>query len=90
MQGQQRILPLTSLRFFAALFVVFFHTTPLALRARLPGVIAQTLGLGFTSVSFFFTLSGYILAIVYLSRGGLSREGGSFTHGLHESIRYLC
>lgn len=70
MQAPQKILPLTSLRFFAALYVVFFHTTPLILRAYLPAFFAGYISLGFSSVSFFFTLSGYILAVVYLAKGG--------------------
>ena len=71
MEPQQKILPLTSLRFFAALFVIFFHTTSLALRESLPVAVTRFLDLGFTSVSFFFTLSGYILAFVYLSKGAV-------------------
>lgn len=69
MQARQKILPLTSLRFFAALFVIFFHTTSMVLRENLPVPVTRFLDLGYTSVSFFFTLSGYILAIVYLSKG---------------------
>ncbi len=68
MQADQKILPLTSLRFFAALFVILYHTIPFALRVNYPPV-AKFISLGFTSVSFFFTLSGYILAVVYLSKG---------------------
>ncbi len=66
----EKIHPLTSLRFFAALLVVLFHTLP----KGVPGLSAGSLGgrtvsMGYVSVSFFFLLSGYILAIVYL-RGG--------------------
>ncbi len=59
---------LTSLRFFAAFYVVLFHVFPL--RDSLPPLGISFLSLGFTSVSFFFFLSGYILAIVYLPRQG--------------------
>jgi peptidoglycan/LPS O-acetylase OafA/YrhL len=75
MQAQHKIRPLTSLRFFAALFVIFYHTIPSELRMDHAAFIERFIGLGFTAVSFFFTLSGYILAIVYLSRGAaLSRR----------------
>jgi len=57
---------LTSLRFFAALYVVFFHVFPSS-QATSP-VVVRFISLGFVSVSFFFLLSGYILAIVYLPR----------------------
>jgi peptidoglycan/LPS O-acetylase OafA/YrhL len=77
-----KIHPLTSLRFFAAFFVVLYHTLGNLVRGRfLPGNIdtphpadalpnfgSRFLSLGFVSVSFFFLLSGYILAIVYLRR----------------------
>jgi len=59
---------LTSLRFFAAFYVVLFHAFPS--RDSLPPLGISFLNLGFTSVSFFFFLSGYILAIVYLPRQG--------------------
>lgn len=66
--GSNKIHALTSLRFFAALFVVLYHvaTTP-----NLFGTpwFPRLIWLGYTSVSFFFLLSGYILAIVYLGGG---------------------
>ncbi len=65
--------PLTSLRFFAALYVVFFHTASkfhladlLASKRWLLDPLRRVLSLGYVSVSFFFLLSGYILAMVYL------------------------
>ncbi len=65
-----RILPLTSLRFFAAFYVVLHHT----LRNPFPSItdatwIGRLQKFGFSSVTFFFVLSGYILAIVYLRDG---------------------
>src|SRR5579871_6227282 len=69
--GSTKILPLTSLRFFAALWVVFFHTLILAFGPRVTNVSTvsgRILLLGYISVSFFFTLSGYILAVTYLPR----------------------
>jgi peptidoglycan/LPS O-acetylase OafA/YrhL len=82
-QTSEKIHPLTSLRFFAAMYVVIYHTLgnlvvgkfvpgyveiPLPSEA-LPHFANRLLSLGFISVSFFFLLSGYILAVVYLRRG---------------------
>ncbi len=58
------IRPLTTLRFVAALWVVIFHTAPAHLRA----VGGKMIELGFTSVSFFFILSGFVLGVAYLHR----------------------
>lgn len=67
--------PLTSLRFFAALLVLYHHSTwtflPLFYaRAENHGVphgFIPTLSSTFTvSVSFFFLVSGYVLSLVYL------------------------
>jgi peptidoglycan/LPS O-acetylase OafA/YrhL len=69
--GASKILPLTSLRFFAALWVAFFHTLLLAFGPQVTNVSTisgRILLLGYISVSFFFTLSGYILAVTYLPR----------------------
>jgi peptidoglycan/LPS O-acetylase OafA/YrhL len=61
---------LTSLRFFAALYVVLEHTIWSFFPAIThEGVFANLLSLGFVS-SFFFLFSGYILGVVYLRRGG--------------------
>lgn len=59
---------LTSLRFFAAMYVVLFHS----LGQMVAGVeqhasIGKAVSLGYVSVSFFFFLSGYILSVAYLS-----------------------
>jgi peptidoglycan/LPS O-acetylase OafA/YrhL len=56
MKTEQRLDQLTSLRFFAALMIVFHHS------GGLLGVAPVNLGPG---VSFFFVLSGFILAYVY-------------------------
>jgi peptidoglycan/LPS O-acetylase OafA/YrhL len=62
-----RIHPLTSLRFFAALMVVLYHTLPSGTPGFSPsGFLGQSRSIWFASVSFFFFLSGYILAVVYL------------------------
>jgi len=70
------IQPLTSVRFFAALYVVMYHTLTELVRGKddPTAVNGDFLGLGYISVSFFFVLSGFILARVYLQK----QEGYSF------------
>lgn len=65
-QDGQLILPLTSVRFIAALMVLFFHTLPESLpRTGIPGALYRSSVFGHTAVAFFFVLSGFILATVY-------------------------
>ncbi len=60
-----RTLPaLTSLRFFAALWVVLYHGMVWSGHHQ-----SGMIGIGFLAVPFFFLLSGFILAHVYLSQG---------------------
>jgi peptidoglycan/LPS O-acetylase OafA/YrhL len=54
---------LTSLRFFAALDVVFFHLAPQCSNRFLRSVVNS----GPEMVEFFFVLSGFILAYVYIN-----------------------
>lgn len=68
------VLPLTSLRFVAALYVLLFHTLREAFGLH-TGAAVRLIGAGYVSVSFFFTLSGYILAYVYLSQGKAIDKG---------------
>jgi peptidoglycan/LPS O-acetylase OafA/YrhL len=64
--AQTKVHPLTSIRFFAAFYVVLYHTR----WGVTPGsALDQSLSMGTASVSFFFLLSGYILALVYLRDG---------------------
>jgi peptidoglycan/LPS O-acetylase OafA/YrhL len=76
MSQQQKIMPLTSLRFFAAFYVVLYHTADsVFVQARdLATVHGRVLDMGYIAVSFFFTLSGYILAVTYLPRNTSKRE----------------
>jgi peptidoglycan/LPS O-acetylase OafA/YrhL len=72
-----KVYPLTSVRFFVALMVVFHHSAPAFLpyfHGMSMGVVSgNLLGrilISFTfSVSFFYLLSGYVLAMVYLRDG---------------------
>lgn len=61
---------LTSLRFLAAMYVVCFHTADqLFTGARdLSTMHGRLLDMGFTAVSFFFVLSGFVLTIAYRNR----------------------
>ena len=68
------IKPLTSMRFFAAIWVVLYHYWPhLAGAGAMPGVIAK----GYLGVELFFILSGFILCHVYLA----SFEDSRFRYG---------
>ena len=58
--AHQPVAELTSLRFFAAVLVVFFHYLPRTDEAASPGLLI--INHGFVGVSFFFVLSGFILA----------------------------
>jgi peptidoglycan/LPS O-acetylase OafA/YrhL len=60
------ILPLTTLRFFAAFHVLLFHAWGIFLPTH-PGYWNDFLSLGYVGVSIFFVLSGYILTVVYLN-----------------------
>jgi peptidoglycan/LPS O-acetylase OafA/YrhL len=77
-RSQEKLHALTSLRFFAALFVVSYHTFMVG---RFPDLVSPDsmlghfLFLGCVSVSFFFLLSGYILSMVYLRAGQALRVG---------------
>jgi peptidoglycan/LPS O-acetylase OafA/YrhL len=73
MRDGEHIRPLTSLRFFAALWVVLFHYWPKLDGPAMPAIIER----GYLGVELFFTLSGFILCHVYLRRFG---EGG-FAYG---------
>jgi peptidoglycan/LPS O-acetylase OafA/YrhL len=65
----EKIHALTSLRFFAAFWVVLFHTLFFGFGNLRGTLVERFVSLGFMSVSFFFLLSGYILAMVYLAQG---------------------
>ncbi len=65
--ARPRLPVLTSLRFFAALHVVLFHlrATKITFQNGLLGSVAE---LGYTGVSLFFVLSGFILVYTYQGR----------------------
>ena len=62
--GSRMLAPLTSLRFFAALWILLVH---LQLRGDLggPWLVKRLVGAGAIGMTFFFTLSGFVLARAY-------------------------
>ena len=62
-----RLPALTSLRFFAALHVVFFHFLAFKIVSG-EGWLGQISSIGYVGVSFFFVLSGFILVYTYAGR----------------------
>jgi len=71
-RDRQQIDALTSLRFFAAFYVLIFHSGGPSLRTSgvLPEPVANFLANGYLGVPFFFILSGFILTHVYHGRLG--------------------
>lgn len=70
---------LTGLRFFAALGVVGYHCYCAPCEPGLPSWLGRLFGAGFTTVSLFFVLSGFILAYNYLdARGGFRGTAPDF------------
>lgn len=61
-----RLHSLTSLRFFAAAYVVAFHLT--LRKARAHGPLGIFLAHGYLAVSFFFMLSGFLLTRTYAAK----------------------
>ena len=72
-QKTGKLRALTSIRFFAAILVVLYHSIFLvdpifshSIDLTHSSLLTRVISLGYVSVSFFFLLSGYILAWVYL------------------------
>src|SRR6266513_712426 len=59
---------LTSIRFIAAMYVVLFHER--AMLSHAPSLIRNLVSTGNVAVSFFFILSGFVLAYTYLGKAG--------------------
>jgi peptidoglycan/LPS O-acetylase OafA/YrhL len=73
MTDAQHIRPLTSLRFFAAIWVVLFHYWPKLAASSTPMLVQK----GYLGVELFFILSGFILCHVYRT----NLEQGRFSYG---------
>lgn len=67
MPDRTLIRPLTSIRFLAAMFVVMYHSgsTFISTQPHVPGLVKSFLLNGYTGVTFFFVLSGFILHLNY-------------------------
>ena len=59
---------LTSVRFFAALWVVLFHVREIGLWTGGTPLYQSIISVGYLGVGFFFVLSGFILVYVYAGR----------------------
>src|SRR5687768_14460819 len=70
LRKENHIPALTSLRFFAAFYVLVFHSGGPALTdsGRLPALLDNFLMNGYLGVTFFFVLSGFILTYVYYGK----------------------
>ena len=68
-----RLPALTSLRFFAALHVVFFHFLAFKIVSS-ESWLGQISSIGYVGVSFFFVLSGFILVYTYAGRDTAARD----------------
>lgn len=66
-QQKTPILPLTSVRIFAALYVVVLHCFLWSNHLYVTTWMGRFIRNGYTAVGFFFALSGFILAHVYLN-----------------------
>jgi peptidoglycan/LPS O-acetylase OafA/YrhL len=71
---------LTSLRFFAAFYVLVYHSGGPALVAsgRLPEFAVNFLSNGYLGVQFFFVLSGFILTYVYYGKIHSAADAANF------------
>ena len=65
---------LTKLRFFAAIWVVLFHIAPEWDWLRHDGALTAVINVGYSGVTLFFVLSGFILSYTYLTRDNLAIE----------------
>lgn len=70
------IKPLTSIRFFAAMAVVLYHSGAgfAAASPHIPGPIKILLLNGYLGVTFFFVLSGFILQLTYRGRIATAKQ----------------
>ena len=69
-----RLPALTSVRFFAALWVATFHMRVMNAFSFHDVVVRHVSSIGYCGVSFFFVLSGFILVYMYEDRGASKRD----------------
>ncbi len=87
MTGNTQIKALTSLRFFAASYVLLFHSggPTISASSLAPTPLKNFFANGYLGVSFFFVLSGFILTYVY--QGKLATRGEIATFALARFAR---
>jgi peptidoglycan/LPS O-acetylase OafA/YrhL len=79
MQKSETFTALNGLRFLAALAVVIFHYAPrVDVYNQVPGVIKNVINEGPCAVSFFFILSGFVLAYRHLYNGSRVQSAPAF------------
>jgi peptidoglycan/LPS O-acetylase OafA/YrhL len=69
-----RLPALTSIRFFAALWVALFHMQAMKAFYFSAAAVRQFASIGYSGVSFFFVLSGFILVYTYSGRAAGLRQ----------------
>jgi peptidoglycan/LPS O-acetylase OafA/YrhL len=72
--SRPRLPALTSIRFFAALWVALFHMQAMYAFSFSSAALRQFASIGYSGVSFFFVLSGFILVYTYSGRATGLRE----------------
>jgi peptidoglycan/LPS O-acetylase OafA/YrhL len=68
-ERKPELLALTGLRFFAAIYVVFYHFVFPNLHTSI-SPLRNALGVGYSAVGFFFVLSGFVLTYSYVPANG--------------------
>jgi peptidoglycan/LPS O-acetylase OafA/YrhL len=68
---QTELSALTGLRFFAAVYVVFYHFSSTSIPKSLPALV-NIFSLGYIAVGLFFLLSGFVLSYSYLRQPSAS------------------
>jgi peptidoglycan/LPS O-acetylase OafA/YrhL len=69
-----RLPALTTIRFFAALWVALFHMQSMKAFYFGSSAMRQFVSIGYSGVSFFFVLSGFILVYTYAGRASTLRQ----------------
>ena len=85
--GRPAIQTLTSLRFFAAFWVVLFHVHAIGLNTGGSAAYLDFALLGYLGVSFFFVLSGFIL--VYVLRWTFRHQSSILASSLRSRLSGL-
>jgi len=83
------ILELTSIRFFAAFFVLLYHNIYLLNldSSFINNTFKNFVSFGDSAVTFFFILSGFILTYVYYNESERAIKGSKFNFWLHRFAR---